>query len=1161
MFSFLKRAAVLIAGFLLIFLLIWYAGPYFAFGRFVPLETSIARLILFGAIVGIWLVKRLIRRLKAFRASDRLLEAVVAQPQPEPQRPPAEVLKLRERFDEAVSALKTGRRSGHSLYDLPWYLIIGAPGSGKTTALLNSGLKFPLEQRIGKGALRGVGGTRNCDWWFTDEAVFLDTAGRYTTQDSDASSDAAGWSEFLGLLRRYRVRRPINGVIVTVDAQQLLSGDSSARELHVESARNRLAELVSELQIQLPVYVMVTKCDLVEGFSEFFEDLGTQERAQVWGVTFPYEQTVANSAPRAFPEEFDALTARLNERVFDRIQNAGDTRRRASVFAFPQQVGAMRDPLTSWIADIFDTRAFAGHVLLRGVYFTSATQEGNPIDRLLGSIGRKFRAAGAVLRPSGPGKAYFVEDLLKQVMLGESGLAGVNRRLELRNASILLAAYTGTAVLAVLAVLGLSVSYQKNREFLEETAAHLARFEETPEAEPTSPLPAIADRLTALRAVVDVSDRYRAATSWLVSWGLYQGSSIGNAARAAYGREFDSVLLPRLGSQIQGRLLQYARDPEKLFRYLKAYLMLAQPGRAVESELIQNVADLEWRQEAGRASAVAGSLSEHTGMRLASEAPLRKLGVNANLVEQARSNLRQMDRGKVFYQSIKHNHLAGDDRGLRIDQLAGVSAEKVLRRRSGTPLSTPIPRLYTPAAFNGIKKDVATELYTQLMKDAWVWGEGPASSVANSGPVVTSVIHEYEQDYIKTWNDVLADIEIVPLTSVDEMREVFRILSDQATSPLRTLLVVVRDNTTLWQKPAPPPEPGSALEKMTKKASDALGTARKNAEDAVGIRTDDWGREVTAAFQWVHQLLGSEKAKTPLDPFLETLAQVQAHLDRIGSDLGGVPADKVASDPEFRRLLQTLERQAGELGGFNHIVDSLPGGAAAEIKKAAAAKISSEYEADVIPQCAKFVDNKYPFWNVQTDLPLEDFAAVFGPGGLFDAFFSEHLANYVDTSGARWTLGEGAPPIAERVLSQVRSARMIRDMFFPHGSKMPRVEFSLWFANLDPRVTRFFLTVEGVAADIKRGSASAKQRLSWPGNSPGFLYQFEGGTYKLPKQDGRVWAWFRLINATGTAVGGQPVRLQLRDDQGYQVDAFVEVSNATGNPFSDRTWRQFRCGA
>src|SRR6185503_9019767 len=245
MFAFLKRTFVILLGLLLITLFIWYAGPYFAFAGFAPRESEFARLVAIGVVIGIWLLWRLMKRLRAYRASDRLLTAVITQPQPqvEKARTPAEVVKLRERFEEAVSALKEQRRSGHSLYDLPWYVIIGAPGSGKTTALLNSGLKFPLEQRVGKGALRGVGGTRNCDWWFTDEAIFLDTAGRYTTQDSDAASDAVGWSEFLALLRKYRARRPINGVILTINAQDLMVQGAGAREAHVEGARNRLSEL------------------------------------------------------------------------------------------------------------------------------------------------------------------------------------------------------------------------------------------------------------------------------------------------------------------------------------------------------------------------------------------------------------------------------------------------------------------------------------------------------------------------------------------------------------------------------------------------------------------------------------------------------------------------------------------------------------------------------------------------------------------------------------------------------------------------------------------------------------------------------------------------------------------------------------------------------
>ena len=90
-----------------------------------------------------------------------------------------------------MQALKA-RRDGAGLYDLPWYMIIGPPGAGKTTVLVNSGLNFPLAEKFGKEALRGVGGTRSCDWWFTDQAVLLDTAGRYTTQDSNQQRRRSG---------------------------------------------------------------------------------------------------------------------------------------------------------------------------------------------------------------------------------------------------------------------------------------------------------------------------------------------------------------------------------------------------------------------------------------------------------------------------------------------------------------------------------------------------------------------------------------------------------------------------------------------------------------------------------------------------------------------------------------------------------------------------------------------------------------------------------------------------------------------------------------------------------------------------------------------------------------------------------------------------------
>src|SRR5262249_25320875 len=145
---------------------------------------------------------------------------------------------------------------------------------------------------------------RNCDWWFTDEAVLLDTAGRYTTQDSDESADSAGWREFLSLLGKYRKRRPLNGVIVALSAGDLMTQASAERDANIAAVRRRLDDLNRNLGVRLPIYVLVTKCDLIAGLGEYFDDLTADGRRQVWGVTFPHEHSSKGTAATDFEGEF-----------------------------------------------------------------------------------------------------------------------------------------------------------------------------------------------------------------------------------------------------------------------------------------------------------------------------------------------------------------------------------------------------------------------------------------------------------------------------------------------------------------------------------------------------------------------------------------------------------------------------------------------------------------------------------------------------------------------------------------------------------------------------------------------------------------------------------------------------------------------------------------
>ena len=207
-------------------LVIWF-GADFLESR--DAETTISttiRLLLMLTVLLVWLLSQLFLMWWEHKKNKDMLTEMEEDPADlEAAKVDQEVKALGKRFNEGMAILKKAKfetsKGKVPLYQLPWYIIIGPPGAGKTTALVNSGLDFPLAESHGKSALGGVGGTRNCDWWFTNEAVLIDTAGRYTTQDSHAAVDSSAWQGFLKLLKKHRPRRPVNGAIIAISAQDL----------------------------------------------------------------------------------------------------------------------------------------------------------------------------------------------------------------------------------------------------------------------------------------------------------------------------------------------------------------------------------------------------------------------------------------------------------------------------------------------------------------------------------------------------------------------------------------------------------------------------------------------------------------------------------------------------------------------------------------------------------------------------------------------------------------------------------------------------------------------------------------------------------------------------------------------------------------------------
>jgi type VI secretion system protein ImpL len=531
---FLNPIVISLIGLILFSLLIWYGGPQIKFGagNSAPLESPVVRMFFILILVALWGLNNLRIQLRDNKQNKDLVEDLEenqasAQESGSSDQAAEELHQINQRFAQALSTLKklkfSGRGKKKALYELPWYIIVGPPGAGKTTALVNSSLDFPLAEQFGKGALQGVGGTRNCDWWFTNEAVLVDTAGRYTTQDSHRVVDSSAWEGFLNLLKRNRRRRPINGVIVAISLHDLLIQTEEERIGHAKIIRTRLDELMERLEIRFPVYLMFTKADLVSGFTEFFEDLSKDEREQVWGVSLPNAPKMSQSPNFDFlSEQLRGLIERLYDRVLWRLHQERDSKRRGAIQGFPQQMENLNSILESFVRQTFIKNRFKFQPYLRGVYFSSGTQDGTPIDRMMSSVAANFGfAREAAQAPFQQGKSFFLGNLFREVIFPESELVGSNARYESFIRWAQRVAYVGLAGLTITVVLVWAGSITRHKLYMSEVQTYVDEFNEENKRlrNWNSDIRALLPTLNALAKASIVYDQDE--HPWLSGMGLY----------------------------------------------------------------------------------------------------------------------------------------------------------------------------------------------------------------------------------------------------------------------------------------------------------------------------------------------------------------------------------------------------------------------------------------------------------------------------------------------------------------------------------------------------------------------------------------------------------------------------------------------------------------
>ena len=1148
---------------------VYFAGPFIAFGSWHPLENAIVRniiiLLLVAGAAAIAGFSFLQRRKGAKQIADGISGAEQAV-NDEPV--------LQERMKDALATLKTasGNKSGY-LYDLPWYVIIGPPGAGKTTALVNSGLKFPLAGGATPAAVAGVGGTRYCDWWFTEEAVLIDTAGRYTTQDSDARSDKESWFSFLDLLKKSRPRQPINGVLVAISVEDILTMSRQDLAAHAEAIRMRLLELHQRLKVSFPVYALFTKTDLVAGFTEYFSYLNEAGRRQVWGATFQTADKNKNLVGD-IPNEFDLLLERLSEETLDRLQDEPAPQHRVQLFGFAAQMARLKPQIHNFLNQIFEPTRYHVNASLRGFYFTSGTQQGTPIDQLIGSLARTFGAeevsAGAY---HGSGKSFFLTNLITKVIIGEADWVSTDRGAVRRTLII------KTAVLSLigLCAIGLSVawltSYKKNSDLIEQNVKLDGEYASA--GAPLIKQTIIADH--DLDKVLPLLHRLRNAPAGYASrdvqvplserYGLSQHPRLLSASDAAYHTALERMFRPRMLYRLEEQLAARIREPAFVYEALKVYLMLG-GQHPPDQALIKSWMQRDWADNLypGATNAEGRRLLEDhlTAMfDLETEQP-PLVELDGRLIGEAQNSLARLSVAQRAYELLKSEARAATSGDWLVTRKGGPDVSVVFESTSGQSLdNVRVPAFFT---YNGFQQMFIAKLgglSERMNRDRWVLGDaGQQPAIGQQYDALAGdLLNIYSNDFVTTWRTALGSLRLKKLLADKPKYDALRALS-APTSPLRQILESIRDETALTKerpKPANAPSPTDVLARPA--------PALFNTQDGSP------GAGIEAQFKSFHSVLEGDSTRRPIDSIIANLNDIAQNLTLIVEN----PQMTAQATNSLQTQVAALRNNASRMPPpFSDMLR----GAAAEFEGSVAASTAGQLlqslRDQVTPVCQQTVTNRYPFVRGSNqEVPLGDFAKLFSPNGIIDRFFTQFLAPYADTSRPDWTWRKDSPvgrSLSPDTLKQFQNAAFIRDAFFQTGGSMPLVSLTI----KPPRAA-------GPGVDIKTEiggtviaspgapggasafgaappppSSAAPSTVQWPGPSArtAISVSSETGPPSVLERTG-PWSLFRMLEAGSLSAKGETASatfIVAGNELNYQIS-----TGSVRNPLNLATLREFRC--
>jgi type VI secretion system protein ImpL len=1044
-------------------------------------------------------------------------------------------------------------------------MIIGPPGAGKTTALKHSGLVFPaLDPRTG-GGIRGVGGTRNCDWWFTNEAILLDTAGRYATEADDHDE----WISFVDLLRKNRSQKPINGVIVAISVTDLMEATDEQIDSYAKRLRARIDEVTTRLHMIVPVYVMFTKVDLVAGFVEFWGDLRKSERAQIWGVTLPLEGADKRDSARAFEDEFDQLVERLHARAINRVGSERQAEQRQRIYQFPLEFAGLKANLQDFVSTLFQPNNLQETPILRGIYFTSGTQEGRPIDRVIGGMMRAFNlpAPPAEEHPaSTESKSYFVTDMFRRVVFPDQNIAARSRAEQRRQLANRIAFAAAALLLAILVVAPSTYTFAQNMSLVGTARDVAMRAQKVNWSDGNPNFTEKVHKLDDLGRTLDQVDVWNKEGAPLrLRWGMYAGESIYDPLRSVYVANLERGFAVPTRAELERELSSLSMSGAShltveqygtYFGRLKAYLEMTEPARIeIDPDTPQDKGEPKamteaWARALGTTSETdKAALKPHVTryVQLVQRGEIPPWHANMDLVTRVRSILKQTSEMDRDYSALIREPNENVPPITRSSIFIGSTFATYVTSKSRPEVV--VRGAFTKEGWEGYVRDKLDKDRAQrLAQDRWVLGETEQVGLERMEKTLKDLSDRYFAEYRNAWSDFLKDLEVRRPESNAEALDELQALSETPW-PYSKLLKTLADNTRL--EALPPSITSQAGNALLQKAEE-----RAKQNQTVATILGDGGAAQAPPKRWVSPVeeafqpmvdFGVPPApagetppdqkpapppKTQLNDYNGQIVAkvVSALLDMKDSK---VPADPKAVSQVFLEAFRgTSELLSSTQSGFTRpllsplLMNPIRLGYAGVLNDVAGAA-GGKWELDVWQKWHDLMEGKYPFSDSPQDVALADYTKFFAPEkGLLWDFYGKYLKESLERDGDSFT------PVARfqhsihytpDFLKCYERGSVITGTTFPEGEQKPRVDFEVNLHSVSESVSEVTFYIDGAQHTYKNWPEEWL-KAQWPAKEP----KARGGSVRvrgydsLDEQISRPgdFGFFRILDAATSIEAG-----------------------------------------